>query len=215
MSFFSHPRNIRPGPKTGNPLNGLCHRIAISARRILDAARIEETFDNCCLTTYGIPIDIPTPLRVKSVNSTNLFANTSSLAITRIPERPDFAAVSILITIPLTIEYECAEGKLHKATSSISTPQNIILYVPRQSIFPFEIEVTSSTQAVSASFDTNFNLTGTICCTLIIRVIAETDILVPAYGLAPAPPAVPYDRNACKDFFDLPLYPRGTSTTER
>ena len=209
MSFFSDNRNVRPGPIEGNPLSGLRHRVAISARRILDSAICTQTMENLSLPISGIPYDIEAPVKVMSLSSTSPTSKVSDLTITRIRERPGFASVACTITTPLTIECECAKGNRHVGTSQIASTQNIVLFVPRQSIFPFEIEVTSSTQATTASVDPQLNLRATLCQTLVTRVISETDILLPTYGHAPLNPGVIFDRDACQDVFDLPLFPSG------
>ncbi len=46
-----------------------------------------------------------------------------------------------------------------------------------------------------------------IFLTVITKVVAQTDILVPAYGYAPAPKAIDYETDAFNTFFELPLYP--------
>jgi len=51
--------------------------------------------------------------------------------------------------------------------------------------------------------------------TVITKVVADTDLLVPAYGICPAPKAVDFEQEASKEFFDLPLYPQGRAYKER
>ena len=209
MSFFSDAKNIRPGPICGNPLNGLRHRVAISARRILDCALEKQTLENITISTAGVRTDAVTPLRLVSINATYSQSEVSNIQITRMRDKPQLASVASTITTPVQIQYDDATGARGTATATISTTQNIVMFVPRQSVFPFEIEATTSTQAIRGAFDASFNLTATVCLTTVTRVIAETDIMLPTYGFAPTPPAITFDDNACDEFFDLPLFPRG------
>jgi len=82
------------------------------------------------------------------------------------------------------------------------------MFVPGESIFPFEVLATASANAPSGHVQ-NGSICITLCATAITKVVTETDLLVPTYGISIAPPSVNFREDACKEFFDLPLYPRG------
>jgi len=52
-------------------------------------------------------------------------------------------------------------------------------------------------------------VTFTACVTLITKVVADTDLLLPTYGYCRVPDAVDYENQVCNKFFELPLYPSG------
>jgi hypothetical protein len=93
--------------------------------------------------------------------------------------------------------------------SEIVVPEDIVMYVPEASMFPFEIVACASCNCAAGAFDADGNCNVTACMTVITKVIAETDLLVPAYGYCPTPTAVDYEEQICNRFFDLPMYPSG------
>jgi len=206
MSFYSSHRHPRPGRIDGNPTQGLNHRVAVSVTRVLDACMTKHTLENKMLEINERTL--PPPARFLSASSAQISAKISNLNVTRIKQRPTFARVSCDITVPLRLTYECAQGNCYEATSQIATHQDVVLFAPGESIFPVEILATSSASALSGTA-ANGNIHATICCTVITRVVTDTDLLIPTFGLAVTPPGVNFRDDACKEFFDLPLYPRG------
>jgi len=206
MSLFANPRGIRPGPIDCNPLDGLCHRVAVVAKRILDSAIREETLENTPLPLADPRM--PPPVRFISACSAQTAAVISNLEITRIRERRSFARVSYDVTIPVQVEYECAEGNCHRAQSCITSCDDIIMFVPGESVFPFEVTASCSAQATVGRI-VNGEVCATMCCTTVTRVVTDSDILLPTYGHIRPGHAVTARENACRDFFDLPLYPTG------
>lgn len=207
MSFFSNHKHPRPGPIQGSPLNGLCHRVAIEARRILDMCICKMQHDNNILEINER--DLPAPVRFIESSSTQVTARISNLQVTRIQDRPTFCRVRCNVTTPMSIEFECAQGTLQRGTTQHMCSHDVVLFVPEQSIFPFDIVATSSTNVPVGTVDANGRIVATVCCTTIIKVITETDLLIPSYGFATPPPAIEFSEDACRGFFDLPLYPRG------
>jgi len=86
---------------------------------------------------------------------------------------------------------------------------DVVLFVPGEAMFPCEIISQTSANTPNARIDAQGNISGTVCLTTIIKVMTDADILIPSYGFAPPPPAVSFDDDACRGFFDLPLFPRG------
>ena len=43
--------------------------------------------------------------------------------------------------------------------------------------------------------------------TVILKVLAQVEILIPSYGFCPIPPCEEFAENVCDEFFSLPLFP--------
>ena len=208
MSFFSHKGNIRPGVIECDPTVGLRHRVAISATRILDCAIDKQTLENALLPPDSVRT--PPPVRFLGAQSHQTSGNISNLEITPIRERPNFARIRCDVTIPLRVRYECAAREQHECSSHITLHEDIILFTPSDSIFPFEVVANTSCQATTGRVQDG-DIVATLCSTVIIKIVTQADILLPTYGHVPPPPAVNFSEDACRGFFDLPLYPVGQS----
>ena len=211
MSFYSNPNNISPGRIDGSPASGLRHRAAICVERVLDSAIKQERRENVKLV-FKKTKRTPSPTsKCTFINacSTGHAAVVTNLSITRIEERPSFARVKCTVSIPMSVEYKDENGKKQKAKSEIKTHEDVILYVPEASVFPFQVKAITGCNCPGGKFAEDGSAMVTACITVIIKVTAQTDILVPTYGLVPTPRAIEYEKNECDDYFDLPLYPSG------
>jgi len=151
---------------------------------------------------------LPPPVRFISAVTMQTEAPISNLEISRLKERPSFARISCDVTTPMKVCFECAAGQRHEGTCDVKCHHDVIMYVPGESIFPFEITAQSSASAPTARVDTS-GITATVCSTAIIKVITNTDMLIPVFGHAPPGEAISFREDACKEFFELPLYPVG------
>ena len=50
----------------------------------------------------------------------------------------------------------------------------------------------------------------TVCVTIILKVLAQVEILVPSYGFCTIPPCEEFADSVCDEFFSLPLFPPAT-----
>ena len=208
MSFFSNPDIIRPGPIQGNPLAGLNHRVAVNVTRILDCCIKKETHQS--FTPRGRSPSLPTPAHFISVQSFQNNAKITDLKVSRIQERPTFARVSCNVTIPLLVRYRCDQHIEHQFESQTTIHEDVVLFVPGDSIFQFEIVANASSNGIAGRV-VNGEIETTLCSTIVTKVVTQADILIPTYGHLPPPEAVTFAQDACRGFFDLPLYPLGSS----
>ena len=188
-------------------MDGLRTRVTISVKRVLDSCRKQLTLENTKLPIKIRP-GIPPPHTFVNAASTGAAAKISKLSIARLEERPCFARIKCQVTIPLRVIYKDAEGQEHSTDSHITIPQDVVLYVPEASVFPFEIVAVASATSFAGKFPNANTLECRLCLTTITKVVAETDLMLPAYGYCPSPNAVDFEEQACNKFFDLPLYPR-------
>jgi hypothetical protein len=209
MSYYSDRNNLYPGPIEGNALEGLQARVAISVRRVLDSCRKQLSLDNTELKLKNIQHELTLPLAFLGATSTQVQAEVSNLQITRLEERPSFARVQCSVTVPLKVTYRNNSGVTGTADGSASVNEDIVMYVPEASVFPFEIIVAASCNSSVGEFIATDTARCTLCMTVITKVVAETDLLVPVYGYCPSPEAIDFEQQFCDRFFDLPLYPSG------
>lgn len=210
MSFFSNNRqdNRCPGPITGNPLSGLCERVCIQTNKVFDSCRkqISETGLTFTLTNIT-PSDLTEPYTFVNAQ-TNGDAYFSNLVIDRFPDRPNFARVSGTVNVPIIVNFTDTNGKEGSGTTTLTFNQDVILFVPQPSVVPFNVDVFAGLAIADATYLGNNTFSCDACIQIILRVIVNTNILVPSYGYCPIPPCQDYSTNdVCPGFFDLPIYP--------
>jgi len=149
------------------------------------------------------------PLEFIGAASTCMMAEISDLRVLRLKERPSFARISAEVLIPLQVTYQDTKGKRFRGDSTITLPVDVVMYVPDASVFPFEVTASAGVNCTAGKQIRADTFSVTACITLIVKVIAETDLLIPTYGYCPSPKAVDFEQQACSNFFDLPLYPSG------
>ena len=217
MSFFINNNNSnRPGPVYGNPLNGLCEKMLIEVTRVFDACLQNETIQGLTITTTNYnPASPALPLTFISVETDQTVGlTTSNVVITRIENRPNFANVSGQVTFPLIVTYRDANGVLGTATATYTTDFSTVLCVPQPALSPVQIKVTGQLTSTIGTYTTTNTFTITACIQLIIKVVADVDILVPSYGY----PCIPECQNiptVCPGAGDISLYPTTVGPNQR
>lgn len=210
MSFFSNNRtdNKCPGPITGNPLNGLCERVCIQTNKVFDSCRKQISVSGQSVTLTNItPEGLVEPFTFVSGQS-NGNATLTNLVVDRFADRPNFARVSATVNIPLTITFTDANGTEGTGTANLTFDEDVILFVPQPSVIPFTIDVFAGLVIPDATYTGNNTFTVDACVQIILRVVVNTNILVPSYGYCPIPPCQEFSSSdVCPGFFDLPIYP--------
>ena len=211
MSFYSDPNNISPGRIDGSPTEGLRHRAAVFVERVLYSAIKQERRENVKLAFKKTKRNTAPTSKCTFIGAKNSgsIGTVTNLSVTRIEERKSFARVKCTVTIPMLVEYKDEAGKRQKAKSEIKACQDVILYVPEQSVFPFEVKAVAGCNCPGGKFADDGSAMVTACITVVIKITAQTDLLIPTYGFVPTPRAIEYEKNECDDYFDLPLYPSG------
>ena len=209
MSFFCNRGGVVPGMIHGSALDGLRTRVAISVKRVLDSCKKQLNLDRVKLLLKCMPTDIEKPYTFVNAVSTQVEAQITDLSVHRLEERPCFARIKCAVTVPLQVTFLDGEGNRVHAKSEIKVCQDIVMYVPEASIFPFEIVAVASCSCPSGVFESDTVCFATACLTIITKVVADTDLLVPSYGYCPTPNAIDYEEQVCNKFFELPLYPSG------
>ena len=218
MSFFSNFQSDKcPGSISGNPLNGMCEKVCIQARKIFDACIKQIQIENYTLTlTDQLPANPTYPLTFISARSTSSAGVITNLNVDRQADKPGCARVQATVNIPVEVVYTDANGVEGVAQANLSVAQDVLLFVPAPSIMPYKI--TSEVSAVCA--EGTFNADGNTfsvnaCVTVILKVAIDVEILVPSYGYCAIPPAQEYSHEVCTGFFELPLYPQGKNCSKQ
>ncbi len=214
MSFFSNFHSDKcPGVLNSNPLNGLCEKVCIQATKIFDACIKQIQIENYTLTlTDQLPPDPTYPLTFISARSTSTTGNITSLNVERLPDKPGCARVQVTVGIPVEVLYTDANGVEGVASATISTTQDVLLFVPAPSIMPYRVIADASAVAADGVFLADQNtFRVSACVTVIIKIAIDVELLVPSYGYCAIPPAQDYSQEVCAGFFELPLYPQGKS----
>ena len=209
MSFFSGIRSEQiPGIISGNPTRGLCEKVCIQVKKVFDACLKQEHLTDTQIQLSNFTPANPTfPLTfVSGQSSTTQKAYLSNVTITRFEDRPNFAHISATANIPVDIVYTDANGVQGVASGIISLPQNVVLFLPQASIVPFDVEVVASVIIAQGTFD-GTTITVECCVMLIIKIVAEVELLVPSYGYCHIPQCQDYSTNVCQGFFEMPLFP--------
>ncbi len=209
MSFFSNcPPDKCPGRIGGNPLNGLCDKVCIQAKKVFDSCMKQAQEENVTVTLQNqTPINPALPLTFVSARSIGTEAQVTSLQVDSLPERDNLSRVQVTYSIPVEVIYTDANGVEGKGTATISLSQDVILCVPQPSIIPYSVEAVVSVVSPEGTYVSGSTFTVTFCTTTILKVVMPVELLIPTYGYAMIPPCQEYTEEVCSGFFELPLYP--------
>lgn len=234
MSFYSYKNanpSCCPGIVGGDVLNGLQEKVCVQVKRVYDSCLQQEQLDEddtvVTLESYGIVPpecrDHPCehgacstqenmaapllPITFESCRSTSSAGTLRNVTIDRLIDRPCFARVRAAVEIPLDILFTDARCCEYIGKTSITLNKDVLLSVPDESIVPFTLESMVSAICVSGTYLGNNRFKLTICVTIVLKILATVEILIPSYGFCPIPPCEEFAENVCDEFFSLPLFP--------
>ncbi len=209
MSFFCNFQSDKcPGPINGNPLNGLCEKVCIQAKKVFDACMQQSQLTDIVLNLTNItPVSPTYPLTFISAKSTTQSGVISNLLIEPLAERPHSARVKCDITIPVSVAFTDAAGVEGAATSYVTVSKDVILNIPSASIMPYNVEAVVSLVSTQGTYTGENQFTIDCCASIILKIVMEVELLVPSYGYTPIPPCQEYTQEVCAGFFELPMYP--------
>ncbi|MBE5750595.1 MAG: hypothetical protein E7346_07005 [Clostridiales bacterium] len=209
MSFFCNFQSDRcPGQINGNPLNGLCEKVCVQAKKVFDACMQQSQLNGIVLDITNLTPANPTyPLTFVSAKSLDSEGVISNLIVDPLPERPNSARVKADVTIPVSVAYVDANGVEGAATSSITVTKDVILNIPSASIMPYQVEAIVSLVSTQGTYTGENQFTIDACVSIILKIVMEVELLIPSYGYAAIPPCQEYTQEVCAGFFELPIYP--------
>nr|WP_162990760.1 hypothetical protein [Maliibacterium massiliense] len=170
----------------------------------------QKQLDNVNLSLQDVePADagFVAPLTFLSCRSVPGGACIKDLCIDRFSDRKNFARVRCNVQIPIDVMFCDCNGKEGVGRATVTVPKDVILYVPDDSIIPYTAEAMASAICVMGSYLGDFRFCVTICVTIILKIVAEVEILIPSYGFCRIPPCEEFAAGVCDDFFSLPIFP--------
>ena len=217
MSFYINNTNPnRPGPINGNPMNGICEKVLIETTKVFDACVSQTTETGIILPVTSFnPANPVQPLTyISAQNQIGSPVTVTDVVVDRLSDSPNYANVTLTITVPLTVTYRDANGVIGTGTSSITIQKSTVLFVPQPSMAPVDITATAAFSSTIGSYTAENTFTVTGCLQIVIKVTAVVDLLIPSYGYPVIPPCQACQNcNVCPGVGDLPLYPTATSGT--
>ncbi len=162
----------------------------------------------------GIPGPVPVPPFIfDSCRSSTINGNIRNLAIERMCDRPHFARVRGIVEIPIDILFTDSRNQEFMGRAVVCVPKDVLLAIPDESIVPFTLDTLVSAICVTGVYLGNDRFRITICVTIILKILAEVELLIPSYGFCPIPPCEEFAENVCDEFFSLPLFPQQCTMT--
>lgn len=209
MSFCNNSSTDRcPGNISGNPINGLSEKVCVQVRKVFDACMTQQTLETTTVTLTDLTPASPTlPLTFVSGTSTSSTGTITALTVTPIADRQGLSRVQATVSIPIRINYTDASGTAGSGTGTISITEDVVMCVPTGSVFPAELVASVNMASPSGSFVTDNDFSITACTTVILKVVADVNLLVPSYGYCRIPECTQFNQEACQGVFDLPLFP--------
>lgn len=116
------------------------------------------------------------------------FIVPNTLVVTDIPGRPNFRRVRFTIRIPFQVLND--KGNVEEEFFLPDIFKDIILYIPdARDEFDFRIVVETQSVLLSPPVVSNGQLNITVGVFVIVKVVGTVQLLIPAYGYCPPPPA--------------------------
>ena len=159
------------------------------------------------------PCPLPQPCgswTFESCRSSTIRGNISNLSIERMCDRPQFARVRCNVEVPIDILFTDQRCQEWMGQSSITVAKDVLLCIPEESVIPFTLESLVSAICVSGTYIGSCTFEITICVSVVLKVLAEVDIMVPTYGFCEIPPCEEFAESVCDEFFSLPLFPQSS-----
>ncbi len=144
----------------------------------------------------------------ESCRSASTCGTISNLTIDRLCDRPQFARVKGTVNIPIDVLFVDAAGQEWMGRAIVSVNKDVLMAIPEESIVPFTLDSLVSAICVTGTYIGNCVFRITICVTIVLKILAEVELLIPTYGFCQIPPCEEYAENVCDEFFSLPLFPQ-------
>ena len=174
-----------------------------------DDSKTQTTLEALSVTLTDLtPASPAQPLTFVSGRSTSSRGTITALTVTPLSDRPGLSRVLATVSIPVRITYTDANGVEGSGTGTVSLTQDIVMCVPTGSVFHVELAATVNMASPNGTYVSGTTFSITACTTVVMKVLADVDLLVPSYGYCKIPPCTEFSQEVCQGVFDLPLFPR-------
>ena len=237
MSFYSYKNanpGCCPGAISGNALDGLDEKVCIQVQRVYDSCLQQQQLTNVDVTitsyaqvvTTGCgcnaeteeapPTSTPVPpITFESCRSSSMDVDISNLSVERLCDRPCFARVRGSLQIPIDILFTDSRCVEYIGKGTVTVNRDVLLAVPDDSIVPFNLEGMASAVCVAGTYRGNNVFRLTVCVTVVLKVLARVEILVPSYGFCTIPPCEEFADSVCDEFFQPAPVPARDAVRQR
>ena len=130
-----------------------------------------------------------------SCRSASICGRIHDLTIDRLCDRPQFARVKCTVDIPIDVIFTDARCQEWMGRGKLSVDKDVLLAIPEESIVPFTLESMVSAICVTGDYIGNCKFEITICVTVALKILAEVDLMIPAYGFCEIPPCEEFAEN--------------------
>lgn len=214
MSFYSYKNegNPRcPGRIGFEGLKKILEKVCIQVNKVYDSCLQQETLSDVriVLTEIKTRTNFIPPLTFLGCKSTTVKGKLVGTKIERLPDRPNFARVRTKVEIPIEVMFEDCEGHQGVGNAVIVVPKDVIMYVPDESVIPFQLDSVVNAVCVTGTFvpGETFRFDVDVCITIILKIVAKVELLIPSFGFCEIPPCEEFAENVCEEIFRLPLFP--------
>ena len=213
MSFYSQKNqgnDMCPSLMGFEGLKRIKERVCVQVNKVYDACLQQETLEDVRVNlTHIRGSGFEPPLNIISCRSTSITGKLVGTIIERLEDRPNFARVRTKVEIPIEVVFEDKKGREGSGRAVIVVPKDVIMFVPDESVIPFQLESVVNAICVSGMFVPGdaFRFDLDVCITIILKIIAKVELLIPAFGFCDIPPCEEFAANICDEFFRLPLFP--------
>lgn len=178
-------------------------KTCIQVKKVFDACMKQQTRENVILAIDGC-VDI-TKLTFVSAKSSGA-PTIKNLSYEEIKCQGNLNRVTLDVVMPMEVVL-VDDCKDYTFEGSITEHFDVIMNLPTASIIPFEIVAVASCICPNGKVSSSSEITVTACETIILKVVAESELIIPSYGYYEIPPCQDYSEEVCSGFFELPLYP--------
>lgn len=195
----------RAGKITGSPLCGLCDRVCIQTKRVLDGCVYRRSNVELNITLSSVSPSLTPPYTFSSVRSVGISV-VQNLILTTLPDGK--TRVQTTIAVPVTVTFTDESGQTGTGQGEVTFNRDVVLSIPRQSLLPYEIEPSTVIEgSIGAFVGGGVGVVASACVLQIIRATATVEILVPSYGYCEYPDCEEYGDRACRTLFARPIFP--------
>lgn len=135
----------------------------------------------------------------ESCRSSTTKGSISNLCIERMCDRPQFARVRCTVAVPIDVLFVDQRCQEWMGQATLNVDKDVLLCIPDDSVIPFTLESLVSAICVSGTYIGNCTFEITLCVTVVLKVLAEVDIMIPTYGFCQVPPAEEFAENVCDE----------------
>jgi YVTN family beta-propeller protein len=175
----------------------------------------KKVFAHCQQRICFPIVSIPLPSNIGKVALQKMtFENgsiiTGTLSVMALPDRPNFSRVQFILSVP----YKAVLKLANEETLTINgvlpeIVKDIVMYRPQtRDEFNFETLIETRAETLSTPNITTESITIAVGVFVVIKVVGEVQLLIPAFGYCPEPPACedyeePEEEDICQIFLDF------------